>query len=80
MQYSMVMTDVYGRIDWLLQIHLSREPWSIRWSTAKVLPAQARLQHDKTVTVALEDLKLVAKEMKELGLSPERLLGKHVDL
>jgi hypothetical protein len=46
---------------------------------AKVLTAQVRLQHDKTLTVALEDLKLVAKEMKEVGLSPESLLGKHVD-
>ena len=60
--------------------YICREnPGAFAGLLAKVLPAQARLQHDKTVTVALEDLKLVAKEMKELGLSPERLLGKHVD-
>ena len=60
--------------------YICREnPGAFAGLLAKVLPAQARLQHDKTVTVALEDLKLVAKEMKELGLSSERLLGKHVD-
>jgi hypothetical protein len=40
---------------------------------------EPRPDRAKTLTVALEDLKLVAKEMKEAGLSPESLLGKHVD-
>jgi len=51
---------------------LCREnPASFASLLAKVLTAQVRLQHDNTLTVALEDLKLVAKEMKEVGLSPE---------
>ena len=58
--------------------YICREnPGAFAGLLAKVLRAQVRLQHDNTLTVALEDLKLVAKEMKELGLSPEKLLGKH---
>jgi hypothetical protein len=52
--------------------YICREnPGAFAGLLAKVLTAQVRLQHDKTLTVALEDLKLVAKEMKEVGLSPE---------